>query len=112
MEASFILNKNCVGLRLKSTIVLCKFSLIFFSRVNNWIGHVLPGNCFLKHVIERNIEPRIEVMVRRGRRGKQLLDELKEERVYWILKEEELGRNVWRTSFARKHGPVLRQKPE
>ena len=51
-------------------------------------------------------------MVRRGRRGKQLLDELKEERVYWILKEEELGRNVWRTSFARKHGPVLRQKPE
>lgn len=57
------------------------FSEIFFSRVDNWIGHVLPRNCFLKHAIERKIEPRIEVIVRRGRIGKQLLDELKEKRV-------------------------------
>jgi len=46
----------------------------FFSRVDNWIGHGLPRNCFLKHAIERKIEPRTEVTVRRGRRGKQLLD--------------------------------------
>jgi hypothetical protein len=43
------------------------------------IGHFLPRNCFLKHPLERKIEPRIEVMVRRRRRGKQQLDELKEE---------------------------------
>ena len=31
---------------------------------------------------------------RRGRRRKRLLDDLKEERGYWKLKEEALGRNV------------------
>jgi len=54
----------------------------------------LPRNCSRKHAIERKIEQRIEVMVRRGRRGKRLLDELKEERVYWILTEEALDRTV------------------
>jgi hypothetical protein len=45
-------------------------------RKSNWIGHVLRRNCLLKHVIEGKIERRIEVMGRRGRRGKQLLDDL------------------------------------
>jgi hypothetical protein len=39
-------------------------------------------NCLLKHVIEGKIERRIEVMERRGRRSKQLLDYLKEKREY------------------------------
>jgi len=34
----------------------------------NWIGHILRGNCLLKHVIEGNIEGMIEVTRRRGRR--------------------------------------------
>jgi hypothetical protein len=34
----------------------------------NWIGHRLRNNWVLKHVIEGNIEGRIEVMGRRGRR--------------------------------------------
>ena len=46
----------------------------------NWIGHTMHRNCFLEHVIERQIEDRIEVTVRRGRRSKQLLDDLKERR--------------------------------
>jgi hypothetical protein len=46
-------------------------------RKANWIGHILRRNCFLKHVIEGNLEGRIEVTRRRGRRRKQLLDELK-----------------------------------
>jgi hypothetical protein len=40
----------------------------------NWIGHMLHRNCLLKHVIEVIVEGK----KRRGRRRKQLLDELKE----------------------------------
>ena len=40
--------------------------------------HILCRNCLLKHFIERKMEGRIEVTVRRGRRCKQLLDDLKE----------------------------------
>jgi hypothetical protein len=39
---------------------------------------VLRRNCLLKQVIEGNIEGRIEVTGRRGRRSKQILDDLKE----------------------------------
>jgi hypothetical protein len=42
----------------------------------NWVGHVLRRNCLLKHVIEGKIEGRIEVTGRRGRRRKQLVDDL------------------------------------
>ena len=34
----------------------------------NWIGHILHRNCFLKQVIEGNIEGRVEARVRRGGR--------------------------------------------
>jgi hypothetical protein len=44
----------------------------------------LGKNCFLKHVIEGNIGGRIEVMGIRGRRHKQLLEELKVDRNPWI----------------------------
>jgi hypothetical protein len=49
---------------------------------------------------------------RRGRRRKQLLDDLKEKRRYWKLKEEALGRAVWRTRFGRSYVPVVRQTTE
>ena len=44
----------------------------------NLIGHILHRDCLLKRVIEGKMEGRIEVTVRRGRRSKQLLDDLKE----------------------------------
>jgi hypothetical protein len=75
----------------------------------NWIGHILRRNCLLKHVIEGKLEGRIEVTVRRGRRRKQLLDDLKEKRRYWKLKEEALDLTLWRTCFGRGYGPVVRQ---
>jgi hypothetical protein len=78
-------------------------------RKANWIGHILRRNCFLKHVIEGKLEGRIEMTGRRGRRRKQLLDDLKEKRSYWKLKEEALDRNLWRTCFGIGYGPVLRQ---
>jgi hypothetical protein len=52
-----------------------------------------------KHVIEEKLEERIEMTGRRGRRRKQLLDELKEKRRYWKLKGEALDCTLWRTRF-------------
>ena len=49
----------------------------------NCICYILRLNCLLRHVIEGNVE-RAE---RRGRRHKQLLNDLKETR-YWKLTEE------------------------
>jgi hypothetical protein len=46
-------------------------------RKANWIGYIIHRNCLLKHVTEGKIEGRIEVMGRRGRRRKQLLDDIK-----------------------------------
>jgi hypothetical protein len=56
-------------------------------REANLIGHILRRNSLLKHVIEGKLEGRIEMIGRRGRRSKQLLDDLKKERRYWKLKE-------------------------
>jgi hypothetical protein len=77
-----------------------------------WIGHILRRNCLLKHVIEGKLERRIEVTVRRGRRRKQLLADLKEKRRYWKLKQEALDRTLWRTRFGRGYGPIVRQTTE
>jgi hypothetical protein len=51
-------------------------------RKANCIGHILRRNCLLKHVIEGKLEGRIEMTGRRGGRRKQLLDDLKENRLY------------------------------
>jgi hypothetical protein len=77
-------------------------------RKANWIGHILCRNCLLKHVIEGKLEGRIKVTGRRGRRRKLLLDDCKETRGYWKLKEEAVDRTVWRTRFGRGNGTVVR----
>jgi hypothetical protein len=46
---------------------------------------------------------------RRGRRRKQLLDDLKGKRRYWKLKEEALDRALWRTRFGRDYETVIKQ---
>jgi hypothetical protein len=71
-------------------------------RKANWIGHILRRNCLLSHIIEG----KIIWTRRRGRRRKQLLDDLKEVRRYWKLKEEAQDR--MRTRFGRGYGPVAR----
>jgi hypothetical protein len=69
---------------------------------------MLPGNCLLKYVIKGKIEGRTLVTARRGRRCKQLLDDLTEKRGYWKLKEEALDRTLWRTRIGGGCGPVVR----
>jgi len=46
----------------------------------SWIGHIFRRNCIQKSFIERKIEGKREVIGRRGRRLKQLLDDLKKKR--------------------------------
>jgi hypothetical protein len=55
-------------------------------RKANWIFHISRRKCFLKDVIEGNLEGK----GREGGRHKQLLDDLKETRQYWKLKQENL----------------------
>jgi hypothetical protein len=79
-------------------------------RKANWIGHILSRNCPLKHVIEGKIEGSIEVAGGKTRiRCKQLLDDLKETREYWKLKEEATVCTLWRACFGKSSGFVVRQ---
>jgi len=48
-------------------------------------------------------------MGRRGRRRKQLLNNLEETRIYCKLKEEALDRTLWRTRFGGGYGPGVIQ---
>ena len=43
---------------------------------------------------------------RRGRRRKQILNDLKETREYWKLKEEALDHSVWRIRFGKGYEPA------
>jgi hypothetical protein len=73
-------------------------------RKANWIGHISRRNCLLSHIIEgKLIGTR-----RRRRRRRKLLDDLKETRRYWKLKERAQDRTLWRTQFGRGCGPVAR----
>jgi hypothetical protein len=65
--------------------------------------------CLLQRVIVGKIKGGIEVTGRRGRRRRKLLDDLKERRGYFHLKEEALDRTMWRARYGRGFGPVVRQ---
>ena len=67
------------------------------------IGHILRRNCLLQQIIEGKIKGQIEVT----RRHKKLLDDLKDRRGYFQLKEEALDRTMWRNRFGRGFGPVV-----
>jgi hypothetical protein len=59
----------------------------------NWIGHILRRNCLLKHVIEGCVQGKKI----RGRRLKQLLEDVKERKNCWNLKEEAFNGILWKT---------------
>jgi hypothetical protein len=67
---------------------------------------------FRKLVIEGKIKGKMEVTRRRVRRGKKLLDDLKDRRGYCHLKEEALDCTMWRNRFRGGFGPVVRQNAE
>ena len=61
-------------------------------------------NTFLKR-----IKGKMEGTGKRERRREQLLDNLKEKKKCWNLKEEALDRILWITRSGRGYGPVVRQ---
>jgi len=73
------------------------------------IGQMLRWNCLSRHVIEGKIKGRTEV---RGRRRNHLLEDFKETKKYWGMKEEALDRTLCRTRFGRGYGPVIRLQNE
>jgi hypothetical protein len=75
----------------------------------NWIGHILRRNCLLHRVIEGKIKGGIDVTGRQGRGCRKLLDDLKERRGYFHLKEVALYHNMWRACFGRGFGPIVRR---
>jgi hypothetical protein len=64
----------------------------------------LGRDCFIEHVILGKIEGRRK----RGRKRKQLLDDFKEKRRYWELKEETVDNTVWETCFGRGYETVAK----
>jgi hypothetical protein len=69
-----------------------------------WIGHILRRYCPLKHITGGKSEGRIKVTVRRGRKRKQLLEDLKERTGYGKLKGETLDRTLWRMALEEAMG--------
>jgi hypothetical protein len=69
----------------------------------------LRRNCLLKHVIEEKMG-KDRVTGRRGRRHKQLLNDLKEKKGYWKFKE--LDRILLITRFRRGCALVVRETEE
>ena len=67
-------------------------------------------NIILQRVIEGKIKGEIEVIGRRGRRRRKLLDDLKERRGYCQLKEEALDRTMWRAGFGNRSDRKTRKK--
>jgi hypothetical protein len=63
------------------------------------ISHILRRNCLLNHVIKRKVRGETQLIGRRRRRRKQLLDDLKERKSYCKLEEEALDYTAWRISF-------------
>jgi len=78
-------------------------------RKANWIGQILRRNCLLQRVIKGKIKGGMEVRGRRGRRRRNVLDDLKERIGFSHLKEEALDRTMWRARCGRGFGPVVRQ---
>jgi hypothetical protein len=64
----------------------------------NWICNIFHRSCLLKHTIEGELKG---MGRQRRRRSKHLLDDLKEMRQYWKLKQEALDHTIWRTHFRR-----------
>jgi len=85
---------------------------IISKRKANWNGHVLRRNCLRKQIIEGKIKGEMEVIRRRGRKRRKLLDELKDRRGYSHLKEKAVDRTMWRNRFGGGFEPVVRQITE
>ena len=58
------------------------------------------------------IKGEMEVTRRRGRTRRKLMDNLKDRKGYFRLKEEALDHSMWRNRFGGGFEPVVRQNTE
>ena len=84
-----------------------QFSYLQWTQEGLLVWSHLLKNCLLEHVFEGKIEWRIGVTGRWGRRGGQLMGELKRKRGYWKLKQDAPDRTTWGNNSARGCGPVI-----
>ena len=73
-------------------------------RKANWFGHIMRRNCLRKHVCRRKERGKDINGGKAGSRRKQLVDDLKEKKGYWKLKEETLDCALWRIRCGRGYG--------
>ena len=64
-------------------------------RTAHWIGLILRRNCLLHDAIERQMTELKGI----GRRRIRLLDDLRNKRIYWELKEEAEDRKTWKQQY-------------
>jgi hypothetical protein len=69
----------------------------------------LVESAFCNGLLKERYKRGIDVTGRQGRRRRKLLDDLKERRGYYHLKEVTVDRTMWRGCFGRGFGPVVRQ---
>jgi hypothetical protein len=69
-------------------------------------------NWLLKYITEGKTKQGTEVTGRQGKRRKQLLNNVKETRGYWKLKEEALDCTLWKTTLEKAIVMVVRQTME
>jgi hypothetical protein len=62
--------------------------------------------------MEGKIKGEMDMTIKRGRRRKKLLDDLKDRTGYCNLKEEALDRTMWRNRFRGGFEPVVRQNTD
>ena len=75
-------------------------------------SHYMPRFLILAFTFSYWKEENIEGKRRPGRRRKQLLDDVKERRMYWKLDGEAPDRTLWRTCFGIFNGFFVRQTTE
>jgi hypothetical protein len=73
-------------------------------RNTNWISHFCVGLAFENTSLKERL-----VTGGRGRRLQHILDDLKDTRRYWKLKEDVADRTLSRTRSGGGYGPVVRQ---
>jgi len=78
------------------------FVTYFSCFINSVTLNNIIRNCLIQHIIEGNMEGRIEVTGRRGKKHKQHLDDLKEKRGDWKLTEEVPDCILWGNSLWKR----------
>ena len=78
----------------------------------NWIGHILYRNCLLKHVIEGNMERRIDWKEDVEEEVSSYRKTLREGRGYWKFKDDALRGKLFRNGFDVPYGPFVGETNE